>query len=303
MFKSFDEIEAHLKSSGICKTVALAGAHNGDALSSVIQAKRAGIIRGILIGNTEEITTLLQGFGEDVSDWEMIEEETEAACAARAMALVAEKTADLPMKGMMQTGTFLRALFNKRLGLVRDKVLVSQATVSEYPAENRLMIISDCAINIAPGYEDKMKIIENTVTLANALGLDLPKVAVLAPLELVNPAMPSTVEAAMLAKAADRGQIRGCVVDGPLALDNAVSPEAAGHKKIRSEVAGRADILIMPDIEAGNIFTKALHYFANVKTAGTTLGPDVPVIMSSRTDTAVDKYNAILISVLQAVGK
>lgn len=301
MFKTFDEIQDYIVKSGVKKKVALACAHDDDSLSSAVQAKRAGIISAILIGKTEEIKKLLIDFEEDPTEWEIVEAATEADCAQKAMKMVADGVADIPMKGLMQTGTFLKALFNKNLGLLKDGVLVSQATVCEQPTENRLMIMTDCAINIAPTYEEKIKIINNGVKLAKSLGCELPKVAVLAPVEIVNPAMPSTIEAAMLAKANDRGQIKGCVVDGPFGLDNAVSLEAAHHKNIKSDVAGQADILIMPDLAAGNIFTKSLHYFAHLKTAGTTLGPEVPVIMSSRTDTAVDKFNAILIAVLQAL--
>lgn len=301
MFKTFDDIQNFIVSSGIKKKVALAAAHDDDALSSVVQAKQAGIITAVLIGKTEETKKLLKVLGEEPSDWEIIEESDEAACAKKAMQMVADGLADIPMKGIMQTSTFLKALFSKSFGFVKEGMLVSQATVCEYTPENRLMIITDCAITIAPTYEEKIKIINNAVRLAKALGCDMPKVAVLAPVEVVNPAIPSTIEAAMLAKACDRGQIKGCIVDGPFGLDNAVSLEAAHHKNIKSEVAGKADILIMPDLAAGNIFTKSLHYFAHLKTAGTAQGPVVPAIFSSRTDTAVDKFNAILIAVLQAI--
>ncbi len=301
MFKTFDEIQDFIVKSGIKKKVALAAAHDDDALSSAVQAKKAGIITAILIGKTEEIKKLLQEYGEDPADYEIIEEPDETACAKKAMQMVVDGLADIPMKGIMQTSTFLKALFSKAYGFIKEGALVSQATVCEYTSENRLMIMTDCAINIAPTYEEKIKIINNGVRLAKQLGCEVPKVAVLAPVEVVNPAIPSTIEAAMLAKASDRGQIKGCIVDGPFGLDNAVSMEAARHKNIKSDVAGKADILIMPDLAAGNIFTKSLHYFAHLKTAGTAQGLKVPAIFSSRTDTSVDKFNGILISVLQAI--
>lgn len=303
MFKTFDEIQAFIVQKGIKKKVALAAAHDDDALSSVVAAKRAGIITAVLVGRTEETKKLLKDMGEEPADWEIIEASDEAVCAKTAMQLVADGKADIPMKGIMQTPAFLKAVFSKAYGFVREGTLVSQATVCEYTAENRLMIITDCAINIAPTYEDKIRIINNAVKLAKDLGCDMPKVAVLAPVEVVNPAIPSTIEAAMLSKACDRGQIKGCIVDGPFGLDNAVSEDAARHKNITSEVAGKADILIMPDLAAGNIFTKSLHYFARLKTAGTAQGPDVPAVFSSRTDTATDKFNAILVAVLQACGR
>lgn len=301
MFKSFDEIQAYIVQNGIKKKIALAAAHDDDALSSVVEAKRAGIITAVFIGKTEETRKLLKELGENPADWEIIDASDDADCAGKAMQLVADGKADIPMKGIMQTSTFLKALFSKTYGFLREGMLVSQATVCEYIHENRLMIITDCAINIAPTYEDKIRIIHNAVRLANALGCDMPKVAVLAPVEVVNPAIASTVEAAMLAEACNCGQIKECIVAGPFGLDNAVSEDAARHKNITGEVAGKADILIMPDLAAGNIFTKSLHYFARLKTAGTAQGPDVPAIFSSRTDTATDKFNAILIAVLQAV--
>lgn len=303
MYKTFDEMEQAVLNSGTKKKVALAASHDEDALASVVNAKKIGIISAVLIGDVEKTKAYLEKLGESPADWEIVPEEGEAACAVCAMKMVAEGKADIPMKGSMQTSSFLRALFDKSLGLTKEKALVSQATVTELTNENRLLIISDCAINIAPGYAEKLKIIENSVKLARSLGIERPKVAVLAPVELVNPAMQSTIDAAMLSKAADRGQLKNCIVDGPFALDNAVSVEAAKHKGIESEVAGKADILIMPDLAAGNIFTKSLHFFAHMKTAGTLLGPDIPAIASSRTDTAMDKYYAILTAVLQSLRK
>lgn len=301
MFRSFAEIEEHILTSGIKKKLVLAAAQDEDALSSVVQAKNVGIISAILIGKSEIITKILEDLGENPNQWDIIEEDDEAVCAAKAVQMVAEKKADIPMKGLLQTGTFLKAVFDKKIGLLKDNVLVSQATVAEVDALDRFLVISDCAINISPTYEEKIKIINNAVKISKMLGVERPKVAILAPVETVNPAIPCTLEAAAIVKAADRGQIRDCIIDGPLALDNAISLEAAKHKGIKGEVAGYADILIMPDLAAGNIFTKALHYFAHLKTAGTILGPEVPVVMCSRTDTALDKYHAILMAVLQAV--
>ncbi len=165
--------------------------------------------------------------------------------------------------------------------------------------EDRLMVISDCAVNVAPDYAGKMKILVNAVKLAHQLGIETPRVAVIAPLEMVNPNIPATVDAALLAKAQERGQIRGCIVDGPLALDNAVDMEAAKVKRIGGEVAGRADVLVMPDLCTGNIFTKSLHYFAHLRQSGSITGARIPVVMPSRTDTAEDYYYSILVSVLQ----
>jgi phosphate butyryltransferase len=195
----------------------------------------------------------------------------------------------------------MRAILDKTLGFFREGQLLSQATILEYAEGNRLMVISDCAINIAPGYAEKVKITENAVKLAHQLGMEMPKVAVVTPVEVVNTNMPSTVDAAMLSKAAQRGQIKGCIIDGPLALDNAIDVCAAQGKGIVSEVAGYADILIMPDIGAGNIFTKALHYFAHLNSSGSVCGTEIGVIMTSRTDTPEDKYCSILAAILQSL--
>ncbi|WDV46900.1 bifunctional enoyl-CoA hydratase/phosphate acetyltransferase [Clostridiaceae bacterium M8S5] len=301
MFKSFKEIEKYLISSNIKKKIALAGAHDDDALSAVVSAKRKGIITAVLIGDKEKIIKILVGMNESVEDYEIISCQGESECANLACELVHQKKADIPMKGLMQTSSFMRAILNKEKGLLLERALLSQATVLEHRKEERLMIISDCAVNINPSYEERVKIIKNAVQLANKLGNDKPKVAIVSALESVNPAINSTIEAAMLSKAAERGQIKGCIVDGPLALDNAVSADAAKHKGIVSPVAGQADILIMPDLCAGNIFTKSLTFFAELPSSGTLNGTISPVIMTSRSDKPENKYYSILTAILQAL--
>ena len=164
-----------------------------------------------------------------------------------------------------------------------------------------MMMITDCAINIAPTFEEKMKITQNAVDFARKMQIDVPKVAIVTPLEEVKNSIPSTVEAAMLSKAADRKQIKNCIVDGPLALDNALSLEAAKHKKIESPVAGQADILVMPDLNAGNILDKSLRFFADYRTAGVVLGAKCPLVMTSRSDSAANKLNSIACAMLQAL--
>ena len=294
MFHSFQEIEKAVLDRGIRARVALAGAHDLDALSSLVRAHRVGLVQGVLIGRSGKIRELLIQLGEQEADWTLVEEPDDAAAAAKACQMVHGGDADIPMKGILQTATFMRAILNKEWGFVPERQLLSQATVLEFKPQGRLLVVSDCAVNIAPGYEDKVKITKNAVELARGLGCERPKVAFLAPVEVVNPAMQSTVDAAMLSKAADRGQIPHCVGDGPLALDNAISKEAASHKGIVSPVAGEADVLILPDLNAGNIFTKSLTYIAGLPTAGALLGTTSPVVMTSRTDSAADKYNAIL---------
>lgn len=301
MYKSFQEIETYVLCNHIKKMIALAGAHDYDALAAVINAKRKGVVDAILVGKEEEIRKVLNDLGEQPSDYEIINVDSDVEIARTACRLVAEGKADIPMKGIIQTSSFMRALLDKSFGFVPDKALISHATVFEYTDEQRLVLLTDCVINIAPDYNDKVKIINNSVKLAHKLGNSCPKVAVVAPVEVINPVMQSTIDAAMLSKAAERGQIKGCIIDGPLGLDNAVSLEAAHHKGIESAVAGVADILLMPDICAGNIFTKSLTYFAKLPTAGAVMGTTVPVVMTSRTDSSKDKFHSILTAIMQAV--
>lgn len=294
MVKSFSDIERSISRSGVHRTIALAGSHDRDALFSVVNARRKGLTDVILIGREAETRTLLREMDEDQAAYRFVDLGDEADMAGTACRLVSEGEADIPMKGIIQTGVFMRAVLDKRWGFLRENSLISQATLFEYPPGNRLMMLTDCAINIAPDYAAKVKIITNAAALARDLGFEKPKVAVLAPIEAVNPEMQSTIDAAMLSKAAERGQIKGCIVDGPLGFDNAVSIEAALHKGIVSPVAGSADILLAPDLEAGNLLTKSLTYFAGFKTAGTVNGGKIPVVMSSRTDSPQDKYHSII---------
>ncbi len=300
MFHNFQEIERYILDSGIKKTLVLANAQDDDALSAVVEAVNKGVVRAVLIGIPEKITELLTAMSADPADYEIIEERDERKAGMMACQMVKDGQADMPMKGLMQTATFMRCILDKeRFGFVPDGALLSQATVMEY--DDRMMIVTDCAVTVTPDYNDKVKLIKNAVKLANKLQIDCPKVAVVAPVETVNPKMPSTVDAALLSKAAERGQIKGCIVDGPLGLDNAISAEAAKHKGIKSPVAGCPDILLMPDLCAGNIFTKSIHYFANMISSGTLCGTTVPVVMTSRTDTPKDKYYSILTAIMQCL--
>lgn len=301
MFASFQDIEEYIQSNKIVKKIALGGAHDDDALRAVVNAHKKGVIDAVLIGHTDKIKQLLSEMGEEQEGYEIVEASDEQECAALACSYVKEGKADIPMKGLMQTATFMRAVLNKQSGFLPEGALLSQCTVLEHQEEHRLMVISDCAVNIAPDYADKVKILKNAITLARQLGCKQPRAAVIAPVEVINPAISATIEAAMLSKASQRGQIKGCIVDGPLALDNAVSEAAAKHKGIESPVAGKADILLMPDLTTGNVFTKSLTYFAKLPSAGTLNGTSGPVVMTSRTDTPENKYHSILTAVLQTL--
>lgn len=298
MYRSFEQMERDVQKQGEKKILALAGSHDDDALASVVHARKKNIAGAVLIGDVRRTEQLLSEMGERREDYELIECQNERECARLACQLVKEKKADIPMKGLMQTASFMKAILDKEsYGFVPEQGLLSQATLLEF--EGRMMVITDCAVNISPQYAEKVKILNNAVALAKRIGIAIPKAAVIAPVEMVNPNMPSTIDAAMLSKAAQRGQIKDCIVDGPLAMDNALSKEAARHKGIQSEVAGEADILLVPDLCTGNVLTKALVHFAKgIPSAGLLLGTVVPVVMTSRTDTPENKYHSILASVL-----
>ncbi|SDE07110.1 bifunctional enoyl-CoA hydratase/phosphate acetyltransferase [Sporomusa acidovorans] len=301
MFTDFHCALTWLKDKHIIKKAAVAAAHDIDVLTSVVSARREGILDAVLIGDAGKIRSYLEQLGEKTDQWEIVDEQNEVQAARHTAVLVAEKKVDMPMKGLLQTSTFLKALLDKSLGLIAENGLISQITVFHYPQASRLMLVTDCAINVAPDYSKKLKIMQNAVSLCHKLGIDKPKVAVIAPLELVNPDIQATSDAAMLTLANMRGQIKNCIVDGPLGFDNAVSLAAARHKGIESKVAGYADILLMPDLGAGNILDKSLRYFAGYQTAGVVAGGKVPIIATSRSDSAENKLNSIVLSVLQSL--
>ncbi len=298
MFRKFSEIEDYIVKNNIVKTIALANAEDEHALTAVVNAKRKNIAKAILIGNVEKIKEILTKLNENIDDYEFIPCSDELESAKIAIKLVREKKADIPMKGLMMTSSFMKAVLNKEEGLISNGNILSQASLLEFDEENRFMIISDCAVNISPNVEDKIKITKNTIKFAHILGIEKPNIGVLSALEKVNPKIQSTVDAEQVAEYKDFDGIGS--IAGPLALDIAISKEAAIHKGINNEVCGNADILIVPDLPSGNIFTKALVFFAHLKVAGTLLGTDSPVIMTSRSDTEDDKYLSILMAIFQA---
>lgn len=296
MFSSFEEIRQQVLDSGQVKRIALACAHDEPALSAVVEARRAGIATAALVGKAEDIRSILASLDEDVDGYEVINESDERAAAQRAVALVRSGAADIVMKGLMQTATYMRAILDKEHGLLPSGGLLSQTTVFEYADQHRLVCITDCGINIRPDVAAKIKIIENAVALDRCLGVECPRVACLSAVENVNPKIESTVDANTLA----RMEWSDCVVEGPFALDNAISPEAAAHKSITGAVAGRADILLVPELTVGNVLHKSINFFAHYELAGAVCGTSAPVILTSRTDSAETKFNSVLLAVLQA---
>jgi len=297
MFTTFAEIEKYVLENHLKKRVALANAQDDHALDAVVNAHRKGVVDGILIGDVAEITRLLTEWGEKPEDYTLIPCEGEKEAARMAVGMAADGRADIPMKGIMQTSSFLKAVLDKEYGFVEQGSVISEATIVEFSDQKRFLIGGDCAINIAPGKEEKKKIAENCVALAKALRIDCPKVAMISAVEVVNPKIPSTVDASEIAAEG----IKGAIVEGPFALDNAISPEAARHKGISSTVAGKADILVFPDLCAGNVFHKLLCHMTSYQVGSTVCGTTRPVIMCSRADSAETKYHCILTAVAQTL--
>lgn len=276
------------------KKIAVAAAEDLDVLQVVEQAISMKIAEFILIGDKEKIEQIAIENNKNLP-CQIIDEPDQKKAAERAVELVLKGEAGALMKGLLHTGTFLKAVLNKEKGLNLGK-LVSQISVFDKEYGEGLQLLTDCAMAIQPNLDEKKQIIENAIYLAQKIGYDRPKVALLSALEIVNPAIPDTVEAAILSKMGDRGQIKNAVIDGPFALDNAISIDAARHKGIDSVVAGQADILIVPNLQVGNVLTKALTYYAHKDVAAAVIGAGAPIIMTSRTDTVKDKLLSVVLA-------
>lgn len=300
MFTSFAEIYDYVKAQNIKKRVGIVAAADEDVITSIMAAHDKGIVEPVFVGDEPKIKEILTAKGYNPGEFKIVHQTNDALAAQYVAEKICSGEIDIPMKGLIQTSQFMRAILNKELGLVPNKGLISQATVFQWPKKNKLMVAGDCAINIAPELDDKVKIVQNTIKLAKKLQYDLPKVAMLAPVEVVNPKIVATSDAAIISKMNERNQIKGAIIDGPLAFDLAMSEVACEHKGVRTKVQGDADVLIMPDLNAGNIFHKTLSYVAGLETAGTVLGAKCPIIATSRADSANDKFNAIMIGILLA---
>jgi len=261
-------------------------AHPCDAssLAGAVDAAELGIIEPILVGPPAKIRAAAEAADLDITPYEIVEAAHSHAAAERAVALVREGRAEALMKGSLHTDELMAAVVNRATGL-RTERRVSHCFVLDVPSHDKALIVTDAAINITPTLKDKVDIVQNAIDLAHAAGLAEPKVAILSAMETVNPDIRSTVEAAALCKMADRGQITGGILDGPLALDNAIDLEAARIKQIDSPVAGQADILVVPDLEAGNMLAKSLSFLAEADSSGIVLGARVPIALTSRADT------------------
>jgi len=267
------------------------------SLEGALTAAAKGVIVPVLIGPKEKIQATAEALGANIDDLEIIDAPHSHAAAETAVAMARAGEVDMLMKGKLHTDELLKPVVNKATGL-RSERRISHVFVLDVPNYSKPLLISDAAINIFPDLEGKRDITQNAIDLAQALGIDLPKVALLSAVETVTPSIPSTLDAAGLCKMAERGQITGGVLDGPLAFDNAVSQAAAATKGIVSPVAGQADILIVPDLEAGNMIAKQLVYLAGAEAAGVVLGARVPIVLTSRADGIMSRLASAAISQL-----
>jgi phosphate acetyltransferase len=281
--------------------LATAVAHPCDetSLGGVIEATEAGMIVPILIGPKERIHSLAQRLAIDIGDTEIVDVAHSQAASEKAVELVRTGRAELLMKGSLHSDELLGAVMKRETGL-RTGRRISHVFVMDVPSHAQTLFITDAAVNISPDLEAKRDIVQNAIDLYVGLGLGAPKVAILSAVETVNPSIPSTIDAAALCKMADRGQIVGGELDGPLAFDNAISPEAARIKDIKSPVAGQAEILVVPDLEAGNMLAKNLTFLSNADAAGIALGARVPIILTSRADNLRTRMASCAVAMLLA---
>jgi phosphate acetyltransferase len=284
--------------------VKTAVAHPCDEVSllGAVEAARLKLIVPILVGPAARVRDVAARAGLDISAFELVDAAHSHDAAAKAVGLVRAGRAEALMKGSLHTDEVMAEVVARDTGL-RTARRISHCFVMDVPGQPSALIISDAAVNIAPTLEDKVDIVQNAIDLAHVLTEDEVRVAILSAMETVNPKVPSTIEAAALCKMADRGQITGALLDGPLALDNALSPEAVAVKKIVSQVAGRANVLIVPDLDAGNMLAKSLSFLAGADAAGVVLGAKVPIILTSRADAALTRLASCAVAVLMAAAR
>jgi phosphate butyryltransferase len=277
------------------KKLVLAAAQDQHSLSAIVRAWKENIIEPILIGDKEGIQNICASNNYDITGVRIIHEPDTEMSVEMAVRMVSSKQADILMKGMVGSSTLLKCVLNKDWGL-RTGNLLSHFALFEVETYHKVIAVTDVAMNIAPNLKDKISIVNNSIACLIKLGYTMPKVAVLGAVEMVNENMEATLHAALLSKMNQRDQIKNCIIDGPLAFDNAISLESAKHKGIRSEVAGDTDLLLMPDIEVGNVLYKSLVFFAKAKVASIILGAMVPIVLTSRSDSEQAKFDSILLS-------
>ena len=298
MFSNFNELFSKDKQAEI-KKIALAVAQDKHALQAVQAAYLENIIEPILVGNREEIVKIAGKINFDITNIKIVHKEDNAQAVQSAVQLVRNGDAHILMKGNVATATLLKGVLNKEWGLRSGKIL-SHLALFEIKNYHKLLGITDVAMNIAPDLDTKIAILNNAVAYMNKIGVKNPKVAAISAAETVNSSMLSSVDAAIIAKMSDRKQLSDCIVDGPLALDNAISKKSAEHKGIDSKVAGDADLLLVPNIDAGNVLYKSLSFFADVNIAAVILGAKAPIVLTSRSDSHETKQNSIKLAAIGA---
>ena len=299
MFTSFEQIFAELRNRGTRKRMVVAWGVDGHTIAAASKAIDAGLVDVILVGDESMIHAACRVEGVGVNKFTIEHNPSEMSSLAVAVSMIREGKGDFLMKGLCSTDKFLRAILNKETGLLPPKGVLTHCTTLEIPAYHKLLFVGDVAVIPAPDFKQKQVIMQCLVNTAKAVGVDKPKVAVIAATEQVLTSQPATIEAAMLAKMADRGQIKGCIVDGPLALDVAIDKESVEIKGLVSPVAGDADCLLFPNIESGNVFYKAnSKLVSGVKQAGMLVGAKVPCVLSSRADSIDTKLNSIAIAAM-----
>ena len=298
MLKKLHELVSVAKSKGK-RVISVAAAHDEEVLEAIAEAVKEGLVSPILYGNKQKIEEIAKHKKIDLSGYEIEDVPDDKKAAELAVKAVSSGRAQMIMKGLLSTNVYLGAILNKEWGL-RSTGVLSHVMLFESPIAERVMCLTDAAMNVAPDLKGKVAIIENAISVMHKIGFEKPKVAVLAAIELVNADMPATTDAAILAKMSALKQIKGAIVDGPFAFDNAVSKEAAKIKGIESVVAGDADVLVTPDIEAGNVLYKSIAYFVRAKMAAIIVGAKAPVILTSRADTHEAKFLSIALATATA---
>ncbi|MCD6546260.1 MAG: bifunctional enoyl-CoA hydratase/phosphate acetyltransferase [Thermotogae bacterium] len=294
MIKKLSELLERAK--GLKRILSVVVAEDPVVLKAVEQAKNLDIINPILVGSKKSIIEIIEELKLDLKDCEIVDSDTNEA-VKKGVELVSEGKADFIMKGHIRTGDLMKVVLDKNMGLRTGRTL-AMVSVFEVPNFDRLLVISDAGMIILPTLEQKVDIIHNILDVMKILGIENPKIALISAVEAINEKMPSTVEAAIISKMNERNQIKNCIVDGPFALDNVISMEAAKHKGIESPVAGKADALVMPNIEAGNVLYKALTFFMNAQSATTILGAKCPIVLTSRADSDETKLYSIALNAL-----
>lgn len=298
MFTSLSQLEERaLSRHDLPRRLVLAVSHDPHSLDAVCRASQKGLIQPVFVGSMAQTLAILHECGLVAVDAEFVDEPDVDKAVALAVQMVKQEQAHILMKGKVATPVLLKGVLNREWGL-RKGELLSHFAWFEVEAYHKLIAVTDVALNIAPTLKEKIAIINNSVHYLNHLGIVRPKVAVLGAVEMVNENMQATLDAALLSKMNQRDQIRNCVIDGPLAFDNAVSFESALHKSIRSDVAGDTDLLLMPDIEVGNVLYKSLVFFAKARVASVVLGASAPIVLTSRSDSEQAKYDSILLAVM-----